>query len=324
MSTPPKWVDGLAEWADGETTYLSIVFTWKVREAYERAQFARALGMRVVAGGPALFKKPNGPEQDTDHDFVKAKKRLAEIAEMPEVLLGQGEPITRHNPLATFASRGCDQDCSFCIVPRMEGRIFKLLPAFTPRPFLCDNNLSGLPADYQDYIVRRYQEFGVKLRDANSGFEPRSFTSQVYARWKSLVNAGGGPWRFAYDEMTGERGPEERREVLRVMRMLSDEPSKRKRVYVLIGNEPFAECMQRIREVLDHGCEPHVQPFIKLNALERRPHAKFDWTEQKLLAVARWANRRLWRYTDFDGYKGALRTGRNYSPKYDAQQGLFI
>ncbi len=45
---------------------------------------------------------------------------------------------------------------------------------------------------------------GGPLFDANSGFEPRTFTPDVYARWKPLLNAGRGPWRFAYDEM-GER-----------------------------------------------------------------------------------------------------------------------
>lgn len=319
-----SWIGGLAEWQQEDTTYLSIAFTWKLRDAIARAQFARAQGLKVVAGGPALFKKPHGPEADTDHDFVKAKKRLAELADMPDVLLGIGEPVTHHNPHATFASRGCPKDCHFCIVWRMEGQAFTLLPEFEPRPYLCDNNLSALPPEYQDHIIERYRARGVKLVDANSGFEPETFTPDVYERWKPLVNAGGGPWRFAYDEL------KERTQCLAVMQMLADEPQKRKRVYVLIGNEPFAECMQRIQEVIDHGCEPHVQPFIKLNALERKPHAKFDWTEAQLLAVARWANRRLWKYTDFAGYSSSVRTGRGSDDGgggpggYDAQQGLFL
>jgi hypothetical protein len=121
-----------------------------------------------------------------------------------------------HNPDATIASRGCPgmgteeapKPCSFCIVPVMEGTKFKLLPDFPVRPILCDNNLSALPADYQDYIIRRYQEAGVKLKDANSGFEPVTFTPEVYARWRPLVNAGGGPWRFGYD--TKKEAPQAR------------------------------------------------------------------------------------------------------------------
>lgn len=294
------WVGGLAEWEEGETTYLSVAFTWKLDEAHNRAMFARALGRRVVAGGPGLF-------------LVKMQHHLADVAETG---IEYHDAVAHHNPDATIASRGCPVGCWFCIVPKMEGREFTLLPDFPVRPVLCDNNLSALPADYQDYIIRRYRESGVRLRDANSGFEPRTFTPDVYDRWRLLLAEGGGPWRFAYDETR------ERNEVLAVMRMLQDEPSRRKRVYVLIGNEPFADCMQRIEEVIAGGCEPHVQPYIKLNALERRPHVRFDWTEQRLKDVARWANGFVWRRAPFAEYD---RHRRNVAPEtYDVQQGLFV
>lgn len=294
------WIGGLAQWDEGDVTYLSVAFTWKLDEAHGRAQFARALGKRVVAGGPALF-------------LIQMKHRLADVAE-----LGNSYPdaIARHNPDATMASRGCPVGCWFCIVPKMEGREFTLIPDFPVRPVLCDNNLSALPADYQDYIIRRYVESGVTLRDANSGFEPRTFTPDVYARWKPLVNAGGGPWRFAYDELR------EREWVVPVMKMLADEPQRRKRVYVLIGNEPFADCMQRIEEVIAAGCEPHVQPFMKLNALERRPDPRHDWNEQLLKDVARWANGYVWRRAPFKDYNRHRKNVR--AETYDEQQGLFV
>jgi hypothetical protein len=295
-----NWVGGLAEWEDGETTYLSVAFTWKLDDAYMRAVFARARGRRVVAGGPALF-------------LVKMKHRLSDVAE-----IGKDFPdaVRMHNPDATIASRGCPVGCWFCIVPAMEGREFTLLPDFPVRPVLCDNNLSALPPDFQDHIIRRYNDAGVKLRDANSGFEPITFTPEVYERWKPLVNDGRGPWRFAYDETR------ERKDVLRVMKMLADEPQKRKRVYVLIGNEPFADCMTRIEEVIAHGCEPHVQPFMKLNALTRSPHPRHDWNDQLLRDVARWANGWVWKKAPFTEYKRSRRSAPK--ERYDEQQGLFF
>lgn len=292
------WIGGLAEWDDGDTTYLSVAFTWLLDKAYVRALVAKACGKRVIAGGPALFQ-------------VKLQHELTEVAE-----IGKDYPdaIARHNPLATFASRGCPVGCGFCIVPAMEGAEFTLLPDFPVRSVLCDNNLSALPAEYQNHIIARYQAEGVRLIDANSGFEPMTFTPDVYERWKPLVNAGGGPWRFALDEMR-ELG-----EVQRVLRMLADEPAKRKRPYVLIGNEPFAECMERIRIVIDGGAEPHVQPIMKLVALTKEPWIRHDWTPVKLRDVARWANRRIWRYAPFSEYDGRIKT----LEKYDAQQGLFV
>ncbi len=260
------WANGLAEWTDADTAYLSIVFSWRLNDAYSRAVWYRSLGYKVRAGGPGIFTR---------------KHYLADVAEIGGEF---PDAIARHHPLATMASRGCPVGCWFCIVPKMEGRTFTLLPDFRVRPILCDNNLSALPADFQRHIVERYRSEGVPLLDANSGFEPRTFDEEVYARWRPINR---GPWRFAYDEQA------ERSYVERVMKMpvLRDVSPRRKRVYVMIGNEPFASCMERIKEVIAWGGEPYVQPFIKLNALEKRPHVRFDWTPQLLRRVQRWVNR---------------------------------
>lgn len=304
------WKKGLAEWRIADTVFLSVVFTWRLEDAYARARFARAEGFKVKAGGPALFQ-------------VKMKHRLADVAEVGAEC---PDAVIHHNADATIASRGCPVGCWFCIVPAMEGRSFTLIPDFPVRPVLCDNNLSALPAEYQDHIIRRYQDAGVKLLDANSGFEPITFTPDVYERWKPLINAGRGPWRFAYDELR------ERTEALRVMKMLENEPQKRKRVYVLIGNEPFDDCMQRIREVIAHDCEPYCQPLVKLNELgcmktnpdKPKPWIRFDWTEQKLRDVARWANKWIWRQTEFGGYTRHFKGDQAARERYDARQGLFF
>jgi hypothetical protein len=44
-----EWVGGLAEWVEGDTAHLSVAFTWKLREARDRAQWYRALGYKVLA-----------------------------------------------------------------------------------------------------------------------------------------------------------------------------------------------------------------------------------------------------------------------------------
>jgi hypothetical protein len=292
-----RWSGGLAEWTDGDTAYLSVAFTWRLNDAYQRALWYRALGMKVRAGGPGIFTR---------------KHFLADVAEIGGEY---SDAIAKHNPMATIASRGCPVGCWFCIVPKMEGKSFTLLPDFPVRPVLCDNNLSALDEAYQHHIIGRYLDAGVPLLDANSGFEPRTFDRWVYRRW-STINRG--PWRFAYDDC-GERAYVER-----VMRMLrSREISPRKiRVYVLIGNEPMEACLQRIEEVIAWGGEPHVQPYTKLNALERRPHVRFDWTQHLLRDVARWANRYLYKYTPFEDYQHSMKSSRRMS--VDSRQGELL
>lgn len=278
-----KWVGGLAHWTEGDTAFLSVPFSWNLPDAYQRAVWYRSQGYRVRAGGPGIFTRP---------------KFLADVAEV-----GGNYPdaIAKQNPMATMASRGCDVGCWFCIVPKMEGKAFTLIDDFPVRPVLCDNNLSGLPIEFQEHVIRRYQAEEVPLLDANSGFEPRTFDEACYRRW-AVINRGA--WRFAYDDTP------EGVFVEAVMRMLRHLPKRKKRVYVLIGNEPFEACMNRIEQVIGWGGEPHVQPFIKLNALEKRPHVRHDWTASLLTDVARWANWSLRSGISWKEYRPSARTGR--------------
>jgi hypothetical protein len=276
-----QWSDGLAEWTEGDTAYLSVAFTWRLDEAWQRAAWYRAQGYRVRAGGPALFVR---------------KHHLLDVAETDGVG-NLPDAIARHNPMATTASRGCPVGCWFCIVPAMEGKEFSFLPDFPVRPVLSDNNLSALPADYQQHIVDRYIGAGVPLLDANSGFEPKTFDEEVFERWKPINR---GVWRFAYDE-TGERD-----DVYRVTQMLRQRGigPRKIQVYVLIGNEPFDACMGRIREVIEWGGEPYVQPVMKLNALRKEPWVRHDWTAKQLGKVKRWVNARpkIWKRVPFAQY----------------------
>jgi hypothetical protein len=239
---------------------------------------------KIRIGGPATFTR---------------KAYCQEFAD--EVGGSIPDTLTRHNPMATRASYGCPVGCWFCIVPKMDGKTFSYLPDFPVRPVLCDDNLSALPADYQTHIVNRYLTTGVPLLDANSGFEPKTFDGEVFARWKPIMR---GPWRFGYDENT------EGDEVRRVFTMLKDLAPKHKQVYTMIGHEPFEVCMGRIRTVIEAGGEPYAQPFLKLNALTKEPAIRHDWTLERLRHVSRWVNRHLWRKVPFSDYQKSAKAPR--------------
>lgn len=273
-----EWAQGIVDWVDGDTAYISVVFSWDVDEALARTFWYRAAGYKVRVGGPGVFTAKRSREFDG----------LAQVGgSIPGVQ-------ARHNPMATKATTGCSKTCFFCIVPAMEGPIVPL-PDFIPRPVLTDNNLSAIDADYQRYIVERFQAFGVPLLDANSGFEPETFDEEVLDRWWPINE---GPWRFGLDE-TGEID-----EVERVIKMLKKRgvPAKKVRPYVMIGHEPFAECMDRIQRVISLGGEPWVQYIIKLNARTKEPWVQHDWTAPRLKAVQRWVNGHAWRSVPFDQF----------------------
>ena len=273
--TTGRWAKGVVEWLHEDIAYLSVVFSWHADAAYERAVWYKSQGYTVRVGGPAV------------HVMGKHLQDVAETGgHVPDA-------VARHNPMATYASRGCPVACWFCIVPSLEGRTFTLLDDFPVRPVLCDNNLSGLPVDYQNHIVSRYLAENVPLLDAQSGFEPKTFDRDTYERWRAVNK---GPWRLAFDDL------QEEDDVRRAMAVLRPIRPARTRIYVLVGNEPVDACLHRIHRVLEWGGEPHVQPLIKLNARHKTPWVRHDWTRRKLLAVARWANRRIWRSVPFEKY----------------------
>lgn len=282
-----RWVDGLAEWTDDGVAYLSVAFTWKLNEARDRAQQYASHGYKVIAGGPALF-------------LPSMRKHLEGVAEIGAVA---PDAVKRHHPWATIASRGCPVNCWFCTVPKMWGTEFTLIPDFPVRPILCDDNLSALPIEYQQHIIERYVAEGVALLDANSGFEPQAFDGGTFERWSKIMR---GPWRFGYDEIK-ERGPV--REMMNILRGGGVKPRKMQ-VYCMIGHEPIADCLQRIEEIIAWGGEPYVQRNMKLNALEKAPWVRNDWNLQSLAAMARWANRRIWRYAPFHEYDSNMKTSR--------------
>ena len=279
--TKGKWRKSIVEWEDAErprTVNISVVFSWDAQRAFSRAVWWRQQGYEVRVGGPGVFT-------------FAVRRMFDGLAEVGGDLDGT---VVRHNPSATFSSRGCPVGCSFCIVPAMEGKEIIPIDNFIPRPVLCDNNLSAMPEDWQDEVIDRYRRTETPLLDANSGFEPLTFDQTVLRRWEAIYE---GPWRYAYDETS--EGPD----VERVCKMLADYKPNQKRVYVLIGNEPFDACMERIQEVIAWGAEPHAQPEMKLNAMTREPWEKYDWTRRRLRAVARWTNQWVWRNHSFRDYE---------------------
>jgi hypothetical protein len=171
MTQKTPWIKGVAHWREGATAFISVAFTWRLPEAKKLTEYYRAIGCTTVkVGGPGTFTQ---------------RKYLADLG----VEIGGSIPdaIARHNPMATRASYGCPVGCWFCIVPKMDGKAFTFLPDFPVRPILCDDNLSALPADYQQHVVSRYIATGVPLLDANSGFEPAMAEQWTEHAWRAAA-----------------------------------------------------------------------------------------------------------------------------------------
>jgi hypothetical protein len=261
---------------------LSVIFTWHAPIAKQIALQVKG-NSEVWCGGPGIFKLADWWKIETGLEIVRG--------------LDQRFDKQRGKYKMVFASRGCPVGCSFCIVPSLEELKFTMDWDFVPAHILCDNNLSALQVDFQEHIIKRYQETNTKLLDANSGFEPRFFNEGTYLRWKPILK---GPWRYAFDEMRESRAVE------KTSKILKDEPNSKKRVYVLIGNEPMEACYERLLKVVEWGAQPYCQPVLELDYLGGPIKTHHDWTEKKLRAFARYANRFTWKIASLAEYNNSV------------------
>ena len=257
---------------------ISAIFSWDLLAG---VQLARRATCEVWAGGPAFLKMARWWKDQTGLDA--------------HVGLDQRFERQRGKFRMCFAARGCPVGCYFCGVPQLEGNRYTLDWEFQPAPILCDNNLTDEPVEFQEHIIRRYRDTQTPLLEANSGFEPRNFTQATYERWRPILR---GPWRFGYDYLP------ERSAARRMLEILKDESPRKKRVYVLIGNEPFEHCLQRANEVIQWGGEPYCQPLLPKTALDRRDfELRHDWTPDRLVHFARYFNRFYWKSTPMNEYR---------------------
>jgi hypothetical protein len=257
---------------------FSAVFSWHLPRLCEMACHAKQFG-EVWIGGPAVTFHP------ANATYVQRQTGVRPTTGIDE----RFERETGRFPMVYF-SRGCPAytpACGNCPVPRIEGNAFRYYRDAEPAQLLLDNNLSALPDDYQEYIIDRYAGWKGKV-DANSGFEPHSFTEKTLERWERFPLRY---WRFGYDDLS------ERDEALEMMRLLRKHgyQGEKVRVYTMIGNEPMAACMQRCQEVIANGCHPWPQRLRPLDYLGGPLPCKFDWDEPTLIAAQRFYSfRGLW------------------------------
>lgn len=286
-----KPVDKKKIHCDYDLVCLSLIFPWDAPLARKIARLVKA-NSEVWCGGPGIWA--------LERDWKKWTGLDCQVGVDERFEHQQG------NYLHTFASRGCPTGCWWCGVPTFEGKEFTLEFEFQLAPVLCDNNLSRLPPLYQKYIIARYQKANYPLFDANSGFEPAYFDEDTYQRWKPLIHSRTqidgrkGPWRFAFDHI-GERD-----DVVRMLRILKEEASAQKRVYVLCGNETLESCYERTQIVIAEGGEPHCQYVQPLNYLrDKKLWEKNGWTNQQAIDFCRYFNLKvkLWRKTPIWEYR---------------------
>jgi len=268
-----QWPKSLVEWTEGDTAYLSVVFTWDLPKAHMRAVWYRQLGYEVKAGGPACLLMPH---------------YLADVA---LVNCGHPDVLWRHNPEATFTSRGCIRKCKFCAVPKIEGDLVQL-KEWEPRRIICDNNLTACSWKHFCDVIDNLK--GIKGIDFQ-GLDARLLI-KPHADLLALLDIG--IIRLAWDSMNDDPW--------RAITFLSRVgiPKSQIRIYVLIGfNDTPEDALYRLQTIRERGFLPLPQRYNPLDALVRDSYVGPNWTDSELTRYMRyWYNPQVWSvpFEEFD------------------------
>lgn len=272
------WSKRFIEWTNGDTAYLSVVFTWDLPQAYQRAVWLGMDGYDVKAGGPAVMLMP---------EYLSAVAECTVRSPRPV--------IHRHNSWATKTSLGCCNACPFCAVPKIEGQLLELRE-WPVRPIVCDNNLLACSRRHFDDVVDKLKRLRSPFVDFNQGLDARKLTKHHATRLAELNCIV----RLAFDSVSYESAFMRAFERLRAAGI----PKSRIRVYVLCGfNDTPEDALYRLKTVTDLGIEPNPMRYNPLDTLVRDSYIPPNWTTRELRRMVRyWANLRYFRAVPFEDF----------------------
>lgn len=268
MSWPQN---GVAQWQEGRTLYVSVAFTWALPDLRQRLSTQSFLYDRVVVGGPATVLMP-GYFDGLPHVAVGTHSEVA---------------LAHVNPQATFTTRGCTRKCPFCAVPCIEGA-FRELNEWPDRPLICDNNLLAASPEHLDRVFDRIEEHD--WADFNQGLDTRLLNEHHAERLARLRNP---IVRLALDH-PGQFGPWERAfDLLRSAGIRKT--AIRSYVLVAFQTDP-ADAWERCDFVERRGIHPLPQWYHALDALKLNvvtpEQAEYGWTEAERVRLMGYYYRR--------------------------------
>lgn len=282
-----------------DKAYFSCIFTWDLPAMVESICKFKDRGIDIEIGGPAPTAMPQYIEKETG---IK-----------PHVGLDDRFEYVQGFFKMSFTSRGCRNNCGWCIVPKIEPepREYRGFPVPVGKnPYLGDNNILATSWEHQEYVVERCKD--VSNLDINSGFEAALFYEEHYQLYSQLHLER---WRLAFDSMDVEG------EIERAVGVLKEHGIRYSAisVYVLIGfpGTSMEEAMYRLEKTRDLGCTPYPQRYVPLKSLTHKYTAPgFDDRELERLRTY-WVSPNTWRSCTWEEYK------TNYKPNNDQEERLF-
>lgn len=198
-----------------------------------------------------------------------------------------------------FTQRGCRLRCSFCVVPKKEGKARSVhtiaeIWRGAPHPrklLLLDNDFFGQAREDWQARIHEINEGGFKIC-LSQGINLRQVDEESAAALATIQYRDNDfqnrvlytAWDNLGDESIFKRGVS--------LLAAAGIPAKHLRVYMLIGyskTETWESIIYRFNELVSLGCEPY--PMV------------YDRTRGDLRAFARWAIRGVYRFVPWEEYR---------------------
>lgn len=229
IGDPPLWRP------EADMVCISVAFSWDIGEA-RRLQEAWAQYYPVVLiGGPAMGDKPDG--------FA------------PGFYVKYGVTIT---------SRGCNNNCPWCLVPQNEGKLY-IIPIM-PGHINQDNNLLQCPPSHRRAVFQMMscQRWAASF---SGGLDARLITDEVADELRGLRIHQV----FLAADTEGMLRP-----LAKALEKLSFLPRQKLRCYVLIayGGETMEQAEARLHRVWELGAMPFAQLYQPADNYIKYDH---DW-----------------------------------------------
>jgi hypothetical protein len=186
-----------------------------------------------------------------------------------------------------YLTRGCIRECSFCVVPKMEGSVRKVaeLEEFyrdQERIMLLDNNILA----YKDHLkeLQKLKELGKRI-EFTQGFDIRLITKENAEILSEIPRWKGYRLKFAFDN------PDLKKIVGTKLKILNFAgiSNGTLQFYVLIGfNTSYQEDLMRVKFLKEKGIAVFVMPYDKMDPYQ--------------MHFARWVNRYFYKYEAFEEY----------------------
>lgn len=224
--------------SDADEVHVSVTFTWDIEEGNRLAAAWGEYYDKVLVGGPVF----------EDHCYPRP---YAEF--VPNMYVKQG---------VTFTTRGCNNNCPWCMVPFREGKLVEDRD-FAPGNRVQDNNL--LQAS-RGHIRRVFEMLSVQRRAAvfSGGLDARLMDDWFVEHLKGIrVDT-----LFMAADTVGALRPLER-----ALGLLKDLGRRKKRVYVLLGydGESIDQALERLEAVWNMGGMPFAQLYQPRDVMIQYP-----------------------------------------------------